>query len=277
MGRRFHERIGAPWPCAETTRFDRVWTDVVESLVSQDLRVGRGAFGGWDDADSALARAVWCLALHLKPKVTVETGVARGLTTRLLLEAMERNGSGSLFSVDLPPLIRRDLAVETGAAVPASLRTRWTCVSGSSHRRLPALLDRLHRVDLFLHDSSHTKRNVLFELERVWNVLVDGGVALVDDVGYNRGFALFTAGKKNLWSIVGRKRRRRRPDRPSRQVAAAWSSRAPRLASDRVGARGAREFDLAARPYCMSRFARSPAGKVQRESRGAGTGRPPCG
>jgi len=202
--RRFHERIGAPWPCTETTRFERLWVDVVESLVSRDLRVGRGAFGGWDDADPALARAVWCLALHLKPKVTVETGVARGLTTRFLLEAMERNGSGSLFSVDLPPLIQRDLAVETGAAVPTSLRTRWTCVAGSSHRRLPALLDRLDRVDLFLHDSSHTTRNVLFELERVWKVLVDGGVILVDDVGYNRGFGLFTTSKKNLWSIVGR-------------------------------------------------------------------------
>jgi Methyltransferase domain len=202
--RRFHELIGAPWPCPEKTRFEKLWMEVVESLVSRDLRVGRGAFGGWDDADPALARAVWCLALHLKPKVTVETGVARGLTTRFLLEAMERNGCGSLFSIDLPPLIQRDLAVETGAAVPTSLRTRWTCVDGSSHRRLPALLDRLDRVDLFLHDSSHTTRNVLFELERVWKVLADGGVILVDDVGYNRGFGLFTTSKKNLWSIVGR-------------------------------------------------------------------------
>ena len=201
---RFHECIGAPWPCPERARFDILWKEVVASLVSRDLRVGRGAFGGWDDADPALARAIWCLALHLKPKVTVETGVARGLTTRFLLEALERNGGGSLFSIDLPPLMRRDLASETGAAVPTSLRRRWTCVAGSSHRRLPALLDRLEHVDLFLHDSSHTTRNVLFELERVWNVLVDGGVSLVDDVGYNRGFGLFTASKSNLWSEVGR-------------------------------------------------------------------------
>jgi methyltransferase family protein len=201
---RFHEIIGARWPCQERGRFDALWREVVASLVAQDLRVGRGAFGGWDDADPALARATWCLALHLKPKVTVETGVARGLTTRFLLEAIERNGSGSLFSIDLPPLIRRDLAAETGAAVPATLRRRWTCIAGSSHRRLPALLDGLEHVDLFLHDSSHTTRNVLFELDLVWKAMVDGGVSLVDDVDHNRGFGLFTNGRRNLWSEVGR-------------------------------------------------------------------------
>jgi hypothetical protein len=140
----------------------------------------------------------------LKPNVTVETGVARGLTTRFLLEAMERNHAGSLFSVDLPPLIRRDLALQTGAAVPTSLRRRWTCVAGSSRRRLPPLLERLGHVDLFVHDSSHTTRNVLFELECVWDVLVDGGVILVDDIGHNRGLGLFTGHTENLWSEVGR-------------------------------------------------------------------------
>ena len=202
--RRFHEHIGASWPCPERPGFDALWEEVVASLVARDFRVGRGAFGGWDDADPALARAIWCLALHQKPRVTVETGVARGLTSRFLLEAIERNGSGSLFSIDLPPLIRRDLAAETGAAVPATLRGRWTCIAGSSHRRLPALLDQLGHVDLFLHDSSHTTRNVLFELDLVWKVLADGGVSLVDDVDYNRGFGLFTDSRSNLWSDVGR-------------------------------------------------------------------------
>ena len=34
----------------------------------------------------------------------VETGVAHGVTSRFILEALERNGRGFLWSIDLPPL-----------------------------------------------------------------------------------------------------------------------------------------------------------------------------
>lgn len=205
-----HERIGAPWPCPVTKTFRELWSEVISTLESEGLRVGRGTYAGWDDADELLARVVWCLGIHLKPQVAVETGVARGLTTRFLLEAMERNGVGRLFSIDLPPLTRRGQPDETGAAVPDSLRSRWTYVAGSSRRRLPALLNRLKRVDLFVHDSLHTTRNVLFELELVWQVLDDRGAIVVDDVDLSRGFELFTARMTDQWSVVGESQDRKR-------------------------------------------------------------------
>jgi hypothetical protein len=43
-------------------------------------------------------------------------------------------------------------------------------------------------IDLFVHDSSHTARNVLFELEHAWDALVLGGAVAVDDVDLNCGF-----------------------------------------------------------------------------------------
>ena len=77
-------------------------------------------------------------------------------------------------------------------AVPEDLRSRWTYVRGTSRRRLPGLVRKLQRVDLFIHDSLHTARNTCFELGTVWPALPPGGVAVVDDIDRNLGFSRFT-------------------------------------------------------------------------------------
>jgi predicted O-methyltransferase YrrM len=182
---RVHALIGAKWPCEERHGFDDVWTAALDELASRGLKIGRGTFGGWDDADARLAGLAWCLAQHLRPDRVVETGVARGLTTRVLLEALERSGRGRLWSIDLPPLLEHALADETGAAVPQRLHERWTLLRGSSRRRLPSLVADLGQIDLFLHDSMHTARNLRFELNRVWPAMSPGGALLIDDVEKN--------------------------------------------------------------------------------------------
>jgi predicted O-methyltransferase YrrM len=191
---RLHALLGEPWPCPAQQEFEEVWSRSVARVRTRSGEVGRGAYNGWDDADAGLARVAWCLVRHLRPEVVIETGVARGLTTSVVLEGLEANGDGRLWSVDVPPLIRDDLADETGAAVEAHRRRRWTLLRGSSRRMLPGLVDGLRPapVDLFLHDSLHTTRNVRFELERVWPALAPGGVVLADDIQLNRAFGAFT-------------------------------------------------------------------------------------
>jgi Methyltransferase domain len=192
-----HRLLGVDWPCPAREEFEHLWPSVVGSLRARGLDLGRGAYGGWDDADPAVARTVWCLTFHLRPEVVLETGVARGLTSRFALEALARNGAGRLWSIDLPPSQVRapGLADQTGVAVPPELRGRWTLLRGTSRQCLPSLVDGLARldlsVDLFIHDSLHTGRNVRFELDRVWPRLGADGVALVDDVEQNAAFSSF--------------------------------------------------------------------------------------
>ena len=188
-----HARIGRDWPCEERAGFEDVWSDTVDELASRGLRVGRGTFGEWDDGDVRLAGLAWCLARHLQPERIVETGVARGLVTRVLLEALARNGRGRLWSIDLPPLLRENVAHESAAAVPEGLRDRWTLLRGTSRRLLPGLVAELGSIELFIHDSSHTTRNVRFELEQVWRAVGPGGAVLIDDVEKNAATAEFLA------------------------------------------------------------------------------------
>src|SRR5438445_4653478 len=185
---KLHALLGVDWPCAARAEFDPLWRDIRRLLTEQNLTVGRGAYGGWDDADAAFARAVWCLARHLRPQKVVETGVARGITTRFLLEAFERNGGGRLWSIDLPPLLDRKLRSQTAAALPERCRGRWQYVEGSSRRRLPGLLADLDEIDLFVHDSIHTGRNLRFELDCALAAMGARGAIVSDDVHMNAAF-----------------------------------------------------------------------------------------
>lgn len=188
--RHLHERIGAAWPCRARGDFERVFAEIRSRLEAQGLAFGRGAFGGWDDADPAFARAVWCLTVHLRPETVVETGVGRGVTTRLILEALQLRQEGRLWSIDRPPLDRR-LHDEIGAAVPARLWGRWTLLRGTSRRVLPGLLSRIAPIDLFVHDSLHTERNLRFELTLAWKAMDGVGVLVADDVDRHAAFRRF--------------------------------------------------------------------------------------
>jgi Methyltransferase domain len=201
---RLHGLLGAPAPCPDATQFSRRWDVIVQSLAERGLSVGRAAYGGWDDADPALARAAWCLTRHLRPQQVVETGVGRGFTSRVVLEALQRNGGGHIWSVDQPPPLSPNLRRQIAVAVPDRLKAGWTCVRGSSRHRLPHVIRELECIDLFIHDSMHTTRNVLFELEAAWPALQTGGAMLVDDIDVNRGFELFVKRHRTtLRALVG--------------------------------------------------------------------------
>jgi hypothetical protein len=177
--RLLHEAINAQWPCQETASFGEVWDATISDLTAAGLRVGIASYGGWNDGDRAQAEALWCLVAHMRPATVVETGVAHGITSRVVLEGIQRNGSGHLWSVDLPA-VDPALHCEIGMAVP-----------GTSRDRLPGVVSNLKQLDLFIHDSLHTRRNLCFELDTAWPAVRAGGVAVVDDIDHSLGFRAF--------------------------------------------------------------------------------------
>jgi hypothetical protein len=189
--RRMHELLGQPWPCSASAEFWTLWPNVINELETKGIRVGPESFKGWNDGDAGLVRAIWCLTRHLRPRNVVETGVAHGVTSRFILEALERNGAGHLWSIDHPPLEHvwhKQIGIAVGGRYPA----RWSYVKGSSKLRLPHIISELGEIDLFVHDSLHSERNVRFELDLAWSALRPGGALIVDDIDANWGFKTFT-------------------------------------------------------------------------------------
>ncbi len=140
----------------------------------------------------------WCRA-H-KPTLVVETGVANGVTSAFILQAMKDNGSGELWSIDLPSL-GTDAFV--GFLIPQNLRNRWHLYRGRSRRLLPKIIKSAGTIDAFLHDSLHTERNMRFEFESAWPALVPSGVLISDDVTYfNNSFQDFVCSHESSFNAI---------------------------------------------------------------------------
>jgi methyltransferase family protein len=186
-----HNALGAVWPCSQGQHFGEIMADIGTQLEARGLGSGRYTYGYYSDAESALCRAVWCTVLHTRPEVVVETGVAHGVTSRVVLEALGRNELGHLWSIDLPFPFDHRLHAETGAAVTDACRPRWSYLEGTSRQRLPPLVADVGHVEVFIHDSLHTARNTVFEMEEAASVMPAGGIMLIDDIGTHNGFAAF--------------------------------------------------------------------------------------
>jgi hypothetical protein len=186
-----HGLVGAPWPCAEAARVKDLLAEIGELLSAKGLGTGRHTYGWYSDADVELCSAMWCAARHIRPEVVIETGVAHGVSSRVVLEALSKNDRGHLWSIDLPHPLNHELHTQTGAAVTDSLRPRWTYLEGESRKVLPPLVAKTDTVNLFIHDSLHTAKNTLFEMEQAASAMSPGSVMLVDDIRGHDGFATF--------------------------------------------------------------------------------------
>ena len=193
--------LGGPLSDPYEEEFREVWTDIENAFADGGHAVGSGYDGG-----VSLARAAYTAVRHLKPDSVVETGVARGVTSRVVLEALKQNGVGHLWSIDLPPLAVGWQA-SSALCVTSDLRENWTLIRGASRRSLPALVGERGCLGLFIHDSLHTYSNMMWEMNEVWPYLERGGLLLSDDVDDNYAFLDFAAKVGESFVIAQEERR----------------------------------------------------------------------
>ncbi len=156
-----------------------------------------------DGAGRGRAVLLYITARILKPETVVETGCFTGWDSAVLLQALDRNGSGHLYSIDLPAkegqFSQRGRnsglpgGLRPGFLVPPSFRDRWSFIEGNVRAELMPLLDRLDGVGLFLHDSEHTYTHMMWEYAAVLPHMLDGGVIVSDDIAWNTAFWDFGA------------------------------------------------------------------------------------
>jgi hypothetical protein len=130
----------------------------------------------------------------LRPDHVVEVGVSSGVSSAYLLNALEKNGEGTLHSVDLPSRPRRDPEAgkppqnswslppgrSPGWAVPSRLWRRWDLRLGDKAVVLPMLANQLRRVDLFVYDVPHEDSATRREFRVLDPLVPKGGIAIVD-------------------------------------------------------------------------------------------------
>ena len=143
---------------------------------------------------------LYFLCRILKPKIVIETGVAYGFSSIYILKALEHNNSGKLYSIDsiFRPWQSKKMI---GSVIPEKLRNRWNLILGSSHEKLQEVFDSLDDPDIFIHDSLHSYKNMIFEFECATNNLKHGMI-ISDDILDNDAFYDFTSREKMKNMII---------------------------------------------------------------------------
>ena len=114
------------------------------------------------------ALVLYSVVRESKPALVIETGVSDGLSSLMILSALEENGVGLLYSIDLPEVGLPALyGLAPGWLVPTQLHRRWRLLLGDSAILLPMLIDKLGIPDLFFHDSEHSYAAMLREFHEV--------------------------------------------------------------------------------------------------------------
>lgn len=158
----------------------------------------------WGIAGRNAFLILYAIVRSIKPCIFIETGVASGTSSYVILQAMERNGKGVLFSIDYPGSwdFNAD-GKESGWIVPEYLRVRWDLMIGKSSDLLPGLLARQQFMDVFYHDSDHSYDNMILEFNIAWDYIRPGGMLVSHDIDWNSAFHDFCAQKKQKAIIIG--------------------------------------------------------------------------
>jgi hypothetical protein len=165
-------------------------TRLFAHLAREHRREGRSSYV---EIDAPLE--LYALVRLLRPRHVVEVGVSSGVSSAYLLQALHRNGRGTLHSIDRPkrpPPRARSGAPgggsswsippgrSSGWAVPPSLRGRWDLRIGDKRTVIPWLAEELERIELFVYDVPHDDEDAREEFFRLDERLPTGSVAIAD-------------------------------------------------------------------------------------------------
>src|SRR5690242_13504939 len=177
------------------TPFYAMWDAVAR--FAQEIRAGefmtkmvcrRDAYGSEGVMGALDCATVYALTRWQRPAVVVESGGFIGMSSAFILKALVDEGltTAKLYSIEWSE------ECDQGALIPDELRRQFVPLRGKvedfvQRDRLPA------SIDMFLHDSSHRHRHMLWEFCEFWARLHDRGLLVSHDVHLNAAFPEFVA------------------------------------------------------------------------------------
>jgi predicted O-methyltransferase YrrM len=155
---------------------------MAEMIRRRDACGSQGLMGALDCA------TLYALTRWRRPAVVVESGGFLGMSSAFLLKALVDEGltTAKLYSMEWSE------DCDQGALIPHELRSQFVPLRGKVEDfmrsdELPSF------IDMFLHDSSHSYRHMLWEFRQFWRRLRDGGLLVSHDVHMNAAFPEFVA------------------------------------------------------------------------------------
>lgn len=139
------------------------------------------------DCEKGLASFLYAYILNKKPDIVIETGVANGISTNIIMSALEKTG-GALHSFDIDKRVKN---VYNGNGP-----WHFHLLEGNFQKDLEQQVDSIRKVDLWLHDSNHGFSWQAFEYGLSLKKLSSEGLLVSDDIDSSTAWGL----SKSLFS-----------------------------------------------------------------------------
>ena len=115
-------------------------------------------------------RLAWyAIVRALKPRLVVETGTDKGLGSLILAQAVVRNGSGKVITIDINP--------KSGQYIDNRFIGSLEILKGDS----VDCLNSIDKIDVFLHDSNHSADHELAELNIILEKMNSKSLVMSDN------------------------------------------------------------------------------------------------
>ncbi|EEZ92668.1 MAG: hypothetical protein BJBARM4_0735, partial [Candidatus Parvarchaeum acidiphilum ARMAN-4] len=126
----------------------------------------------------------------------VETGVANGHSTFIILKALEKNDYGTLTSIDI--------SQKAGVLIDSDMKKNWNLVvikpNAKSIRRFFEKFDR--NIDIFIHDSNHSFFWQSLEYSLALPHMSGHSILLSDDIDTSYAFYNFCVRQNGVAFIL---------------------------------------------------------------------------
>ena len=141
-----------------------------------------------DLGGGAIHTFLYFIARYIQPNNVVETGVAAGFSSYSILQALEKNDHGELFSSDFPYFRLPNPEKYIGIIVPDNLRKNWTLLVEGDEKNLPIIIGKVESIDLVHYDSDKSYKGRKNALAMISNKLSANAIILMDDIQDNLHF-----------------------------------------------------------------------------------------
>lgn len=133
------------------------------------------------DCEVGLASFLYAFILSREPRIVIETGVANGITTNVIMSALQKYG-GTLHSFDINP--------KTSNVYLGHGDWHFHLLSGNLQKDLLKQVGGISEADMWIHDSNHGYLWQSFEFHLAKSVLKNDGILVSDDIDSSTAWGL---------------------------------------------------------------------------------------
>jgi predicted O-methyltransferase YrrM len=124
------------------------------------------------------------------PDVVIESGVSAGSSSSSIIQALEKNKKGNLYSSDLNSHLEKK---DVGIMVPSELKHRWKLFDEGDKINLPKILDEVENVDVVYYDSEKSYEGKKNFIEKIL-IKHKPKIIVIDDIDRDYWFRDFING-----------------------------------------------------------------------------------